>query len=228
MIAAALFAGLAGWFVCSVPRSKPAQIDDSMSETFGRLLSWRPGTRRRVVTDRSTWVTRFATELAAELRSGQQPDDAWSRLWGTGPPHRPTAPVPRAAGGTSVVQVMHATSELPGCLGLQRIAACWAVTEVTGAGLAQALERIGRSLVAEHDIAVEIETQLAGPRATAKLLVFLPAFALFLGNSLGADPLHVLFHSMPGLACLAVGLLLLLFGWRWSQAQVRSVTVWSQ
>ena len=47
--------------------------------------------------------------------------------------------------------------------------------------------------MAEHDIAVEIDGQLAGPRATAKLLVLLPAFALFLGNSLGADPLTCYF-----------------------------------
>lgn len=227
MIPAALLAALAGWFVCSAPRSTSTGVEDSMSATFGRLLSWRPGTRRRVVVDRSTWVTRFAAALAAELRSGQQPDVAWTRLWATGPPHCPDL-APQVASGTSVVQVMQVASRTPGCRGLQRIAACWAVTEVTGAGLAQALERIGRSLVAEQDIAVEIDGQLAGPRATAKLLVLLPAFALFLGNSLGADPLSVLFHSVPGLACLTVGVLLLLLGWRWSHAQVRSVTVWSE
>jgi tight adherence protein B len=100
------------------------------------------------------------------------------------------------------------------------------VAEQTGAGLADALDRVAEGLMAEREIVDEIEGQLAGPRATARLLVVLPLFALLLGRTLGADPIGVLLRTTYGWVCLAVGLALLAIGWRWTHAQVRRVSPW--
>jgi len=104
------------------------------------------------------------------------------------------------------------------------MAACWEVAERSGAGLAAALDRLAVGLQAELEVAAEIDSQLAGSRATARLLAVLPVVALVMGEALGADPLHVLFSTGYGWVCLVVGGGLSLLGFRWVEHQIRSVT----
>jgi tight adherence protein B len=50
--------------------------------------------------------------------------------------------------------------------------------------------------------------------------------AIIMGETLGADPLRVLFSTPYGWCCLLVGAGLSLVGSRWIEHQVQSVTPW--
>ena len=227
MILAALLAGLAAWLAIPSPAAMLRKPVKSPSGWYLDLWGRRPGARKKLVADRRLWTTRFASELAAELRAGQHPQLAWRQVWGCGPPQSSHLQASLLANVMSETDVMRAASSIAGCAGLGSIVACWLITERTGAGLARSLERVAGSLNADVELASEIDGQLVGPRATARLLVFLPVFALMLGGSLGARPLDVLLHSAPGWICLLAGSVLLAVGWRWSQLQVNTVLAWA-
>jgi tight adherence protein B len=167
-------------------------------------------------------VIDFIQAFAAELRSGQAPALAWSSLW-------PAAGFgdDDSSGGQEPAAAMRSVATRPGNHGLARMAACWEVAEHSGAGLVEALDRVARALQSDREVAAEIESQLAGSRATARLLAVLPVLALVMGEALGADPLQVLLTTGYGWACLVMGGGLSLLGSRWIERQVRSVTPWS-
>ena len=69
---------------------------------------------------------------------------------------------------------------------------------------------------AAEDVRVDLEGQLAGPRASARLLAGLPFVGIAFGMMLGSDPLAWLLTSLPGRACLLVGLVLTALGTWWT------------
>jgi tight adherence protein B len=68
---------------------------------------------------------------------------------------------------------------------------------------------------ARQRAAAEIDSQLAGPRASALLLGALPLLGLAMGAGMGADPLRTLFGGPVGLAALGSGVLLEIAGVLW-------------
>lgn len=102
------------------------------------------------------------------------------------------------------------------------IAACFAVCEASGAPVAAVLQRLAATLEADHDAAAQRETALAGPRATVRLLTWLPAVGLGLGMLMGVDPLGALFGSATGWAILTAGLGFAVAGRFWSSKLIRS------
>ena len=100
------------------------------------------------------------------------------------------------------------------------LAACWRITEATGAPLAPVAERLANALREQlaHDRAVQAE--LAGARASARLLGALPLVGLAMGEALGAGPVHVLLWTPAGRGCLLTGVGLEWIGLRWSRAIV--------
>jgi tight adherence protein B len=95
----------------------------------------------------------------------------------------------------------------------------------TGAGLADALDRIGEAMRHEHEVANEVSGQLSSTRATAVILATLPLVAVAMGSLLGADPLHVLTGTPVGGGCLVLGLSLIGLGWWWISRQVAAVRI---
>ena len=79
-------------------------------------------------------------------------------------------------------------------------------------------ERIGASNH-RHDIAA----QLAGPRATARLLAVLPLLGILMGAGLGMHPLSFLLGGPPGLACLTAGVALDGLGLWWTRRMAARV-----
>lgn len=100
------------------------------------------------------------------------------------------------------------------------LAACWDVAELSGAPLSKLLSRYAVQLEAELDAEAARQSALAGPRATVKLLGWLPFFGLGLGLLMGVDPLGILFGTSPGLTALAVGAVLIAAGRIWSNKLV--------
>ncbi len=106
---------------------------------------------------------------------------------------------------------------------LAPLAACWAVSENQGSGLAISVTRMTEQARIAEDIRVQLEAQLAGPRATARILMLLPAFGIAMGMLMGVNPLGWLLGTLPGLMCLFAGLSLAGLGYWWTSRIVSRV-----
>jgi tight adherence protein B len=98
------------------------------------------------------------------------------------------------------------------------LAAAWAVAAESGAPLAASLRDLAAALRDEAQLRREVRTALAGPIASARLVMSLPLLAVIFGAVLGFDTFSVLFGNPLGVACVVVGGLLLWLGRRWSAA----------
>lgn len=73
--------------------------------------------------------------------------------------------------------------------------------------------------IAEQQLENEARLRVAGtvPKATARLVLWLPLGSSLLGQLLGLGSIAVFFESMPALVSLLIGLLLLIAAQTWSQ-----------
>jgi tight adherence protein B len=102
------------------------------------------------------------------------------------------------------------------------LAACFDAAEASGCPLAEVLARFAAHLETEDDADAARRTALAGPRATVRLLTWLPLSGLGLGALLGVDPVATLLGNPWGLAALAAGAALTAAGRLWSSSLVRA------
>jgi len=193
-----------------------------------RRLCRRPVTtptdmrRHRLPRLRSHEAVTLCAALAAELRAGLPPGaalaSAASELATLGPrlARAATAVVRGALLGDELA--LAGTAEA--CPRLMVIAAVCAAGEATGAGIADALDRVGRGFAHDDESRAELAALAAGPRATAVVLAGLPAVAVALGTALGLAPMRILFHTALGAALVLVAALLELAGVLW----VRRIT----
>lgn len=204
-----------------VQRARPADGHRRADGARFRALLSRWRHRRRAVARRAATVE-LCTALAAELRAGAMPGDAIQRA-ATAVPGvcDEVARVARLGGDVGAALV--AASVRSGCGGLARVAAVWSVSQHAGAGLADGCERIADWLRDDEALRREVAAQLAGARASARLLAVLPVLGILLGSSMGADPLQVLLQTPHGLACLAAGTALASIGLWWTERLARGV-----
>ncbi len=104
----------------------------------------------------------------------------------------------------------------------EELAACFDVAETSGCPLADVLTRFAAQLEAETDAEAARQTALAGPKATVRLLTWLPAIGFGLGLLLGIDPVQTMLGTPAGIAALAAGLALTAAGRFWSSRLVRA------
>lgn len=174
--------------------------------------------RRRAADEAAhrTAVIELCTALVAELRAGRNPRDALA--WAASTSEILERQIrPALDYGRDAPVVLREMSARPGGYGLRRLAACWQVAESSGAGLAAAVDRLTNGLRSDEAQRREVSAQLAGARATARLLAGLPLFGLLLAAGLGGDPLRVLLHTPYGMACLGVGAALDAAGLFWTE-----------
>ena len=100
------------------------------------------------------------------------------------------------------------------------LAAAWRVATQAGAPLAPSLQAFAAGLRALADAQRETQVALAGPVATARLVLALPVVGILFGMVLGFNTLGTLFTTVPGLLCLGVGVALLLLARRWNRRLV--------
>ena len=213
-------------------RLRAARIGAPISRTPGSGLSgwgwWPLSLRRRRGTSApdAAEVTALAAQLAALARAGLPPNRIWPVL-----AQRATADSVRVLAGAVVAaqrlgeSTGHALLVQAGAgpddPALGRLAVAVDVSERTGAGLAETLDRFADGLRADRAAAQERDTALAGPRATALILSLLPLAGLALGGLIGAHPWRTLVSTGPGRGCLLVGGLFWAAGRAWSAALVR-------
>ncbi|TRW42760.1 hypothetical protein [Georgenia yuyongxinii] len=184
-------------------RAGPVLGDGGVPLTLERLALTSSRARTRAPTpSRTRAVSSSRRDLIAPLsgRAGGR-----GRRW-------------RVTGRTRPGLSTAALAALPGAL-----AAC-RLTHELGAPLAQVLERCAQGLTEAGHARTARAVALAGPRATARLLGWLPLLGLGLGIAVGADPLAVLSDGRGGTACLVLGLALMVAGRRWVAALDRAAS----
>lgn len=161
-------------------------------------------------------VARVARRLAVLLAAGLPPPTAWRHLADDG------------AGLAGVAEVRDGGPEFriaDGDGGVASLAAAWSVATATGAPLAATLDRLAGVLDAEESARRDIAEALAGPRATARLVLALPPVGLIGAALTGVDVAGALLGTPVGWACLGVGVALLVVARRWMARLVAAARV---
>jgi len=154
-------------------------------------------------------IARVSQRLSVLLAAGVSPASAWGYLdAGSHPP----------VGDDVVRSLLDAVDEQAAWRG---IAAAWRVATGAGAPLAPSLAQFAAGLRSLADAQRDTEVALAGPVATSRLVMALPAVGVVFGMLLGFNTLGTLLTTAPGIACLVLGSALLLVGARWNRRLVR-------
>lgn len=106
---------------------------------------------------------------------------------------------------------------------LLSLAALWQVGEGSGGALAAALNRLLDGARQAAKVRREVRAQLAGPRATMRVLAGLPVIGVGMGLLMGADPVGFLLGSVWGWLCLAAAVGLEALGVAWMRRLVRGI-----
>lgn len=179
--------------------------------------------RRRKEPTRTEHFGAALRTLASELRAGTAPGEALARAAGH-PAIWPNA-LAAARFGESVDAgfITDAERSPDLAVGLRQLAACWHVGVTRGSGLAVSVERLALSLRAQHELQSTLRNELAAPRATGRMLAFLPLVGVAMGYLLGADPIAWFLGSSVGVVVFAIALVLTIAGTVWTRRIVQRV-----
>lgn len=219
-LVAASFAALSAWLF--IPIRARARLGFVNSDEFNPTKNVRRsfsifsiadnfGSRKRRAVSRQRDETLGAISvLVSELTAGHSPEtsliNVGSQVW-------PLAYTAATGGGDTTVALMLDARCRPE---LHSLAACWQVGLNSGAGLAASITQLSVALRAQQEVRAHLEAELAGPRATAMTLGFLPFIGIGLGYLLGAEPLTWFISGVFGLGTLLVGIALTLLGLWWT------------
>ena len=142
------------------------------------------------------------THVLELLRSGSPPDRAWREATGL----TTVSGSPEAAALQLMVAARPAGARAAEARAAGAIIAASRLSAEVGAPLVDVLDRLRSTLEAEDEIASERAAALAGPRASARILAWLPLAGLGLGAAIGADPISVFADGGVGSAVMLAGL----------------------
>jgi len=188
---------------------------DAVAEFFGR--------RRRRTPTRSEYLAIALRTLSSELRAGSTPREALTRAAGQ-PPLWPNALSAARFGEPIDTGFLADAAQSPEVANaLHQLAACWHVGVTRGSGLAVSIERLSLSLRAQQELQTTLRNELAAPRATGRMLAFLPVVGVAMGYLLGADPISWFLGSSAGVLVLAMAVALTFVGALWTRRIVQRV-----
>ena len=233
VVGACLLVGLAVW-----ARSAPPQVPNHRDGRGAQVGT--AGGRGGATEPRNAWprglsrlgrarrgppppIAELLAGLVAELRAGQPTRAALELACADLVPD----PCPRArraaAVGGDVAPALRQDARAPGAGALRGLAACWEVAEHSGAGLAEAVDRLAEGHRAALRADEQLAAEVAAVRASARILALLPAFGLLIGHWIGAQPLAWLTATWPGRVALVVGVGLQAAGLAWLHRMVAGV-----
>lgn len=179
---------------------------------------------------------KLVRQLAAMLRAGTGPAAAFGLLatiWATGST-RTAADIHtgctralaqwRTGGTLQEGLAAHADANASHGRLWKRLAWCFAVSEESGAALADLLDTLAEEAETAADMHRALDAALAGPRATSRLLTYLPGIGLGLGQLLGINPLAVLTTHSVGRVALVCGVCLWLGNRFWCARMLRAIS----
>jgi tight adherence protein B len=186
----------------------------------------RPERARRAERRRRAELTasvgEVLTGLSSGLVTGAAPRDVLADAAADLPGLDDLAATARSPTG-DVPGALERLGRRPGGAAAADLAVLWRLAERTGCSLVGPVQRLRDVDRGEAAVRRELAAQLAGPRATARLLAGLPVLGVAMGAGLGADPLGFLLGTAAGAGCLALGGVLVGLGLLWTRALVRSV-----
>lgn len=185
----------------------------------GRRRGWRDGARR-VHFDAA--LAELVAAIAAPLRAGVVPVTALAAAEpgcrddpALAPLLRELVETTRVGASAAEVWLRHAVFH--GSADLQFVGQAWALSERTGAPLADALASCEEVLRARERGRERVASAAAGPRASMAVLCLLPASGPLVGVAVGVDPAALYFSSPVATGSLALGLVLAAGAWWWSR-----------
>lgn len=187
---------------------------------------WRLATshvRMRAALEAQRRVAEACAALAAQVRVGRLPIEALATAAEDCPILRPASSVQHLGG--DVVAAWGAQARQRGHGGLAELARAWQISTQVGAPMAAALERVAEGLATEESVRAVVAGELAGPRATAKIMAFLPIAGLALGYALGGDPIGFVLQGLPGWTCLVGGVGLAAAGVLWVESLAQRAAI---
>ena len=222
---AVALAGVAVWLAAA-----PSRAAFRLRVLLGAAVPTLPGSSVRSLTealrelrrsrhrihDRRVAVIELCDGIGAELAAGRPPAAALANAAGVVDAELRVA-LESARHGGDVAAELDRLAELPGAAGLRLLAGCWRIGAERGGMFGGVIADLACALRDEQAHRAEVTAQLAGPRATARLLAMLPLLGLMMGAALGARPLSFLFGSLPGLTCLLIGVGLDVLGLWWTR-----------
>jgi tight adherence protein B len=228
----AALAGLAVWIAAAPSRaafrlrdllaaSVPSQAAAAVRAIRVSLAELRR--RRHRAGDRRAAVIELCDGISAELAAGRPPETALARAAAVIDPELRTA-LEFTRGGDIAAELDRA-AQLLGAEALRLLAGCWRIGAERGAMFGGVVAGLATVLRDEESHRAEVAAQLAGPRATARLLAVLPLLGLAMGAALGARPLAFLFGGLPGLSCLLTGVGLDTLGLWWTRRLAAAAVV---
>ena len=171
-------------------------------------------------------VATVVQRLAVLLAGGVAPASTWGYLAERSDANAVLQRVARevAAGRDASTAIVESVNRRPSVddNAWRGVAAAWAVATEVGAPLSPALDAFAVSLRALAQVQRDQEVALAGPVASARLVMVLPLVAVLFGVALGFDTMAILFTSIPGAACVIVGLGLMGVARWWNSVLVAS------
>jgi tight adherence protein B len=158
--------------------------------------------------------------LAVLIAAGLTPRAAWSHAAGSSPEPVLAGVVTAIDEGAGIPDALDAAGNEGGDA-WRSLAAAWRVAAASGAPLAPALRGFAEGLRDREAARRDIRVALAGPRATARIVMVLPAVAVLLGLLMGVD-LAATVATPLGAGAIGGGLLLMLVARRWMRRLLRA------
>lgn len=161
--------------------------------------------------------------LAVLVAAGLSPPAAWGHVAEADP----TADVVlstvahAAADGVEIATAIEHSATGESESAWRALGAAWRVASTTGAPLAAALRAFADALRDREAARRDIEVALAGPRATARIVMLLPLVAVVLGMLMGVD-LVATVSSAVGAGCVIGGGVLIVVARRWMKRMLRA------
>lgn len=215
--------GLAVWLLIpSITQQRVMAVHGGTQSSRDLLALLNERRRRRIPTPAERLAVALRT-LSSELRAGGTPSEALIRAAGS-PPIWPNA-IAASRFGEPVDRGFLSDAEMNPAIApaLRQLAACWHVGVTRGSGLAVSIERLVLSLRAQQDLTRTLRNELAAPRATSRMLAFLPVVGVAMGYLLGADPVAWFLGSSAGVVVLAIAVALTVAGSVWTRRIVQRV-----
>ena len=225
-----------GWILLCMPAVaalwvRPAPPPWSSSSQLRQRRTGRPGAASRLrisfrnrrgfqrghERDEAARIGAALTSVAARLRAGQSPTEAW-RAAAKQLPTGAAQELAALAGGPTADPGARPGAGRGEASGALRAAhAATALADDLGAELAPVLETCAAGIEESARAEAERTAAFAAPRATAKLLLALPLAGIVIGSLMGAAPISLFVSSIWGALLLVTAGALLLLGRIWIQ-----------
>ena len=208
--------------VCLRRSSGGATGPERVAATVGAWARRRGFRRARELLHTRAAVVDLCRALAAESRAGRTSAEAFAAAVQAAPARlgavlQSAVAVGRRGDTSDLADAVARVAAIPGCDGLRAVVACWRVAAASGAALAPAIDRVADALQDEIDLLREVNSIMAGPRATVHVLAGLPVIGLLLATAIGARPIDFLLGSLPGVACVLGAVVLDGLGIAWAR-----------